>query len=109
MENLSVGCRRIRVGRFGARIAIGSVLVSVLAAGASGNDTPSQIRFTDATVESGLIYTQIHGPSPKYPNMLAGGAIGDFNNDGYHDVFILGDGGVPDALFINNTDGTFAD
>ncbi|MCA9303152.1 MAG: CRTAC1 family protein [Phycisphaerales bacterium] len=67
------------------------------------------MQFVDASEESGLIYSQVHGPSPKYPNMLGGGTVGDFNNDGYMDVFALGNGGVADGFFLNNGDGTFSD
>ncbi len=42
---------------------------------------------------------------------LPGGAVGDFNNDGWQDIFMIsgGVGGIPDRLFINNQDGTFTD
>lgn len=50
------------------------------------------------------------------PNFLladyAGGAtVGDFNNDGWQDIFVLvgGFNERPDKLFINNGDGTFTD
>jgi enediyne biosynthesis protein E4 len=43
-----------------------------------------------------------------------GGAVGDFNNDGWQDIYICSGGYtnqstpyVPDKLFINNRDGTF--
>ena len=40
-----------------------------------------------------------------------GGAAGDFNRDGWQDLFLLagGNGGVPDRLYINNGNGTFTD
>ncbi|MBT8143215.1 MAG: CRTAC1 family protein, partial [Gammaproteobacteria bacterium] len=41
--------------------------------------------------------------------MSGGGAVGDFNNDGYPDLYVLGGGQRADALFINNRDGTFSD
>ena len=41
--------------------------------------------------------------------MTAGGAAGDFNNNGWTDLFVLGGGHQADALFINNGDGTFTD
>jgi hypothetical protein len=42
-------------------------------------------------------------------SMAAGGAAGDFNNDGWQDLFVLGGWGNPDKLFINNHNGTFTD
>ena len=41
--------------------------------------------------------------------MLCGGAVGDFNRDGWPDVFLIGGGGRPDALFINQGNGSFVD
>ena len=41
--------------------------------------------------------------------MTAGGAVGDFNNDGWQDLFVIDGGTGPDHLFINNGDGTFTD
>lgn len=38
-----------------------------------------------------------------------GGAVGDFNGDGWQDVFYPAGGNTPDKLFINNGDGTFTD
>ncbi len=40
-----------------------------------------------------------------------GGAVGDFNNDGCQDVFIIsgGVGDRPDRLYINNCNGTFTE
>jgi len=82
---------------------------------ASGKNTVNHhgvetwMQFVDASEESGLIYSQVHGPNPKYPNMLGGGTVGDFNNDGFMDVFALGNGGVADGFFLNHGDGTFSD
>ncbi|MEM9057248.1 MAG: FG-GAP-like repeat-containing protein, partial [Pseudomonadota bacterium] len=41
--------------------------------------------------------------------MTGGGAVGDFNGDGYPDLFVIGGGERADALFINQRDGTFVD
>ena len=40
--------------------------------------------------------------------MMGGGTVGDFNNDGWQDLFLIGGGMQPDALFLNNGDGTFS-
>lgn len=42
-------------------------------------------------------------------HMVAPGAVGDFNNDGFQDIFLPAGGHEPDRLYINNGDGTFTD
>jgi len=42
-------------------------------------------------------------------NMQAGGTVGDFNNDGWPDIFVVGGGGTTDTLLINNQAGGFDD
>jgi hypothetical protein len=63
-------------------------------------------RFTNATADLGVNAT--HQPIGLH-GFLAGGAVGDFNNDGFQDIFYPTGGGAPDRLYINNTDGTFTD
>ena len=64
----------------------------------------AQTTFTDVTVASGLldstdaIYDQ---------GMHGGAAAGDFNGDGYPDLYVLGLRRRPDRLYINQGDGTF--
>ncbi len=76
-------------------------------------DVPQQI-FVDATVEAGLV--AVNDPADNYLQhimnlgpMVGGGAVGDFNGDGWQDVFFLSGGTGFDKLFINNQDGTFTD
>jgi hypothetical protein len=68
-----------------------------------------QATFSDQTSAAGLTFTHaqdaVHFGNP----MVAGGAVGDFNRDGWPDVVLLGGGGRPDALFLNDGDGTFTD
>ena len=68
--------------------------------------------FSDQTTASNVIHTQdVDGMMPGHP-MDAGGTVGDFNNDGLPDLFLLGGGGgseFVDALSINNGDGIFTD
>ena len=39
----------------------------------------------------------------------AGGAVGDFDRDGWQDLFVPSGGTSPDRLYMNNGDGTFTD
>ena len=54
-------------------------------------------RFTKVTGEAG-IYNKSWGLS---------GAVGDFNNDGWDDIYISNDYLEPDLMYINQRDGTF--
>ncbi len=78
---------------------MGAALVVV---GFAGMLSAQTLRFSDRTVESGLFIT----PS-AYNRMSGGGAAGDFNNDGWMDLFVVGGSAGSDRLFINNGDGTF--
>jgi len=75
-------------------------------------------RFSDQTQGAGLIapfkFGYLGGPGSQYPtfpgdlpHMMCGGAVGDFNADGWPDLFVLGGGLEPERLFINGQDGTF--
>ncbi|HEX9792550.1 MAG TPA: CRTAC1 family protein, partial [Planctomycetota bacterium] len=78
----------------------------LLAAGA----VAQQPSFSDQTTAANLDI--VHTLDPVYGGgnpMIAGGAIGDFNRDGWPDLFVIGGGGIADALFLNNGDGTFTD
>ena len=60
--------------------------------------------ITDA---AGLAFSPLQPADHRSGPMSGGGAIGDFNGDGYADIFVLGGGEEADALFINNRDGSF--
>lgn len=53
--------------------------------------------FTDVTEKSGT----------GYPGFGMGGAVGDYNNDGWPDIYVTSLGG--NVLYRNNGDGTFTD
>ncbi len=53
--------------------------------------------FTDVTDKAGV----------GYPGYAMGGAVGDYNNDGFPDMYITCLGG--NVLYRNNGDGTFSD
>ncbi len=61
--------------------------------------------FTDQTLSTQVdaSYSALGGMH----SFLGGGAVGDFNNDGFQDIFYPAGGGVADMLFINNGNGTF--
>ncbi|HEY2856759.1 MAG TPA: CRTAC1 family protein, partial [Gemmatimonadaceae bacterium] len=54
-------------------------------------------RFSDVTSASGLTSTGGSGAA----------AVGDYNNDGFLDLFVAGANGGEPALWLNNGDGTF--
>ncbi len=68
------------------------------------------LQFSDQTAAAGVSNDYFTGTysNSNYP---AGGAVADFNNDGWQDLFVTtgGSAGNPDRLFINNGDGTFTD
>jgi len=66
------------------------------------------MQFSDQTSASGLIFSHAQPVDHRSGPMVAGGAVGDFNGDGYADVFVIGGGAADDALFMNNRDGTFS-
>lgn len=61
--------------------------------------------FNDATTAAEL--NARHQRVNQFDVMTAGAAAGDFNRDGWMDLFVLGGGGTPDTLYINQGDGTF--
>ncbi len=70
-----------------------------------------QAAYNLASISTGVIAESVTAPGyPGQQAIMSGGlTIGDFNNDTYPDIFILGLGTSPDKLFINNQDGTFTD
>ncbi len=58
-----------------------------------------QGKFVNITEQAGLLR----------PIFGLGLSVSDINNDGWLDIYIASDYYIPDALFINNGDGTFSD
>ena len=68
----------------------------------------ADVTFVECAAEVGLVGS--HAPSwDSYSTMSSGGAVADFNNDGWQDLYYVSGGETPDFLFINNGDGTFTD
>ncbi len=90
-------------------LAVASAIVSL-----SGQAAAQTLHFTDQTAASGLACTHLSDPLSGPQTMAAGGAAGDFNNDGWQDLFVYGGFAPPpavprDRLFINNGNGTFSE
>jgi enediyne biosynthesis protein E4 len=78
----------------------------------------STVRFEDITAKAGINIRHhmrtYHGKNADVLRMFTGGgaavAVGDYDNDGYEDLFITdSEEGQPNHLFHNNHDGTFTD
>ncbi|QDV05230.1 FG-GAP repeat protein [Planctomycetes bacterium Poly30] len=69
------------------------------------------LQFSDQTASAGL--NHVYSCEPALAGMceMTGAiAVGDFNADGWPDLFALGgSGGAPDALYLNQQDGTFVE
>ena len=76
--------------------------VAILASSAAGEGTPA---FSDQTVAAEI--NAVQSPASGLHSYLAGGTVGDFNGDGWQDIYFAGGGGTPDQLLINDGDGTF--
>ena len=66
--------------------------------------------FTDVTAASGLLVD--YAPSSADNGtaiMVAGMAVGDYDGDGWEDIYWPGGSGQPSRLYRNNADGTFTD
>ena len=85
-------------------------LMLVLIAPVGRAEAQGVLSFTDQTTEAGVENSFTPGLYAHF-DYTAGGAVGDFDNDGWQDVFVVtgGVGDVPDRLFMNNGDGTFTD
>ena len=108
------GGRRQGFGRIALRLAIIAPIVAaalivwrpVEKVKAAADATPL---FVEKTDEAGVTFTEMPAPDVPSGPMNGGGSVGDFNNDGWPDIFVLGGGLTPDRLFINNKNGTFTD
>ena len=89
------------------RLVIGALVAGAIAMGTSAD---AQITIQNSGSTVGLLATnapdiQCMGIGQAW--MTGGVGVGDFNNDGWPDLFVIGGGLAADKLFINNGDGTF--
>ena len=82
------------------------VLAVALVAAPATAATPA---FTEVTDSVGVTMTNGTLPDSDGSPMHGGGTVGDFNNDGWPDLFVVGGGGTNDRLFINDGLGGFTD
>ncbi len=95
----------------------GFVAVVVCVALPAGVPTEaSDPSFSNMTNAAGVAVTHSIAGGFAHDNYTGGGTVGDFNNDGWQDLYVISGGEVPvtledqpDHLFINNGDGTFTD
>ncbi len=83
------------------RFAIGFVALPLAGAAAQS------LQFSEQTDATGLDCT--HDRPEPTTRFFGGGATGDFDRDGWQDLFVLMGGVEPDRLYMNNGDGTFRD
>ena len=67
------------------------------------------LMFAEAAAEVGIFapHSTPFAPKKEGAEMMGGAAAGDFNNDGWMDLYIIGGGLSPDRLYLNQGDGTF--
>ena len=100
---IPAAARRAARGRAAAGLVAALVLATAGALPAVG-----ELRFRGAGLGAGLT---VERRPLDYPvaDMTGGAAVGDFNRDGWQDLFVLGGGGSVDALYLNRGDGTFSE
>ena len=99
MDGLIGTCRR---GSCAVFVSVSAALVAAVP------NATSQVLLTNHTDNASI--DTLHQPQQDVMPWVTGGmGSGDFNNDGYVDLFVVAGGVEPDKLFINNGDGTFTE
>lgn len=104
--------RSIFVVAFSAASSAASSVASVaILAGLCVSASAGDPFYTLVNQETGIHAVTIPalGFTGQQDRTAGGMSVGDFNNDGWPDLFIAGLGTVADMLFINQQDGTFVD
>jgi hypothetical protein len=84
-------------------------LTGVIAAGACLSGWAQSVQFQENSGDCGIDASYGLPLSVGALPMYGGGSAGDFNRDGFQDLYIPLGGAGPDKLYINNGDGTFTD
>ncbi|MFZ1752668.1 MAG: CRTAC1 family protein [Caldilineaceae bacterium] len=90
---------------------LAGLIFLLLASGIVSYATPGGLSFTNQTTSAGLTFRHETAldVQERGSRMMGGAAAGDFNNDGWVDIFVIGGGRRADALFVNQQNGTFVD
>ena len=80
----------------------------MLAAGHAQATDPNYI-LANTFADINAVTIPIQAYTGQHHVMAGGVSVGDFNNDGWPDIYLPGLGTVADMLFINQQDGTFDD
>jgi hypothetical protein len=95
--------------------------IGAVAAEVADEQTRSDVRFTNVTVDAGITFTHVSGAGErKYMNETVGpgGAFFDYDSDGDLDIYLVNGAEVPgrslmvaptNALYRNDGDGQFSD
>ncbi|MGE3164567.1 MAG: CRTAC1 family protein [Planctomycetota bacterium] len=89
--------------------AVVAVVLGGWAAGHAGDPA-----FTDQTSGANIAVTPFPSLALQWSNLnifgfVGGAAVGDFDRNGWPDLYVLTGGSSADRLYINNGDGTFTD
>ncbi len=100
------------------RLAVAALGAALLAAACRPTapderaDSPdTTLRFVDVTDHANVAVSHRTpvDAQRKSAQMMGGAAVGDFDNDGRQDIFLIGGGLRPDSLFVNAGDRGFED
>ena len=69
----------------------------------------SDWQFVDVTRESGINFDHVYSAARETAFIAGGVACGDYNNDGFPDLYLVSGAQGRNALYRNNGDGTFTD
>lgn len=87
----------------------GVYILLTLAVGANAPAAAEQSQFTEVAQASGIDAMVLNMPNFPYDRMNGGGAIGDFDRNGFPDLFLPSTGTGPDRIFYNQGDGSFVE